>query len=138
MTAFLHGQSKTFIIFRKRIFKRPILWRLRNLKALSKDKRYLLKSYNINDVTECAPIDDNGNVTLIAQGPKQDFILHFASSLVKIPTNRVRYLYPTWTHMVKCYILTLTESLSYKKQCVPHAPAAGDFTCYLEIRSWLL
>ena len=50
---------------------------LSNSKAPSKGKRYLLTSYNINDVTECAPRDDNGNVTLMTQGRLQDFILHF-------------------------------------------------------------
>ena len=52
--------------------------RLSNSKPLSKGKRYLL-SYIVNDVTECAPCDDNDNVTLMAQGAKQDFILHFAT-----------------------------------------------------------
>ena len=53
--------------------------RLSNSNAPSKGKRYLLTSYNVNDVTERAPRDDNGNVTLMAQGAKQDFILHFAT-----------------------------------------------------------
>ena len=34
----------------------------------------LLTSYNVNDRTEHAPRDDNGNVTLMAQGDMQDFI----------------------------------------------------------------
>ena len=51
--------------------------RLSNLKAPSKGKRYLLTSYNVNDFTERVPRDDNGNVTPMAQGAKQDFILHF-------------------------------------------------------------
>ena len=42
-------------------------------------KRYLLISYNVNDVTERAPRDNYGNVTLMAQGANQDFILHFAT-----------------------------------------------------------
>ena len=42
-------------------------------------KGYLLTSFNVNDVTERAPHDDNGNVTLIAQGAKQDFILLLAT-----------------------------------------------------------
>ena len=66
MTAFLHGQSKIFFFSKKRYSKTNIL-RLSNSKATSKDKRYLLMSYNVNDVTECAPCDDNGNVTLMAQ-----------------------------------------------------------------------
>ena len=35
--------------------------------------------YNVNDVTKRTPRDDNGNVTLMAQGATQDFILHFAT-----------------------------------------------------------
>ena len=50
---------------------------LSNSKAPKKGKCYLLTSYNVNDVTERAPRDDNGNVTLMAQGANQDFILHF-------------------------------------------------------------
>ena len=52
------------------------------LKTSSKGKRYLLTSYNVNEVTECAPGDDNGNVTLMAQVAKEDFILHFATKLM--------------------------------------------------------
>ena len=52
--------------------------RLSSSKAPSKGKRYLLTSYNVGDVTERAPRGDNGNVTLMAQGAKQDFIFHFA------------------------------------------------------------
>ena len=52
--------------------------RLSNSKAPSKSKRNLLTSYNVDDVTERAPRDDNGNVTLMAQEAKQDFILHYA------------------------------------------------------------
>ena len=36
-------------------------------------KRYFLTSYNVDDVTEHAPCDGNGNATLMAQGAKQDF-----------------------------------------------------------------
>ena len=56
--------------------------RLGNPKAPSKGKRYLLTSYNVNDVTERAPRDENGNATLMAQEAKQDFILHFATQLM--------------------------------------------------------
>ena len=49
--------------------------RLSNSKAPSKGKRYLLTSYNVNDVTERPPRDNYGNVTLMAQRAKQDFIL---------------------------------------------------------------
>ena len=47
--------------------------------APSKVKRYLLTSYNVNDVTARAPRVENGNVTLMAQGVKQEFILHIAT-----------------------------------------------------------
>ena len=53
--------------------------RLGNPRAPSKVKRYLLSLYNVNDVTERAPRDENGNVTLMAQGAKQEFILHIAT-----------------------------------------------------------
>ena len=53
--------------------------RLGNPKASSKVKRHLLTSYNVNDVTERAPRDENGNVTLMAQGAKHEFILHIAT-----------------------------------------------------------
>ena len=53
--------------------------RISNSKAPSKGKPYLLTSYNINDVIECAPLDYNGNVTVMAQGDMQDFILHVAA-----------------------------------------------------------
>ena len=53
--------------------------RLGNQKAPDKVKRYLLTSYNVNDVTERTPRDENGNVTLMAQGAKQEFILHIAT-----------------------------------------------------------
>ena len=45
-------------------------------------KRCLLTSYNVNDVTERAPRAENGNVTLMAQGAKQEFILHIATKLM--------------------------------------------------------
>ena len=53
--------------------------RICNPKTPSKAKRYLLTSYNVNDVTERAPRDETGNVTLMAQGAKQEFILHIAT-----------------------------------------------------------
>ena len=56
--------------------------RLSNSKAPSHGKRNLLTSYNVNDVTERAPRDYNGNVTLMAKGAKQGFILHFATLLM--------------------------------------------------------
>ena len=53
--------------------------RLSSAKAPSKGKRYLLKSYNVIYITERVLGDTNGNVTLMAQGANQDFILHFAT-----------------------------------------------------------
>ena len=58
---------------------RTNILRLGNQKAPDKVKRYLLTSYNVNDVTERTPRDENGNVTLMAQGAKQEFILHIAT-----------------------------------------------------------
>ena len=78
VTAFLHGQNKIFFFFKKKKdIQRTSILRLSNSKAPSKGKRYLLTSYNFDDFTKRAPHDDNGNVTLMAQGAKQDFILHF-------------------------------------------------------------
>ena len=72
------GRVKYCLILKKDIQRTNIL-RLSNSKVPSKGKRYFLTSYNNNDVTECAPCDDNVNVMLMAQGAKQDFILHFAT-----------------------------------------------------------
>ena len=57
----------------KKDIQRTNTLRLSNSKAPSKGKRYLLTSYNVNDVTERALCNGNGNVTLMAQGAKQDF-----------------------------------------------------------------
>ena len=73
MTAFLHPKID---------IQRTNILRPSNSKTPSKGKRYLLASYNINDVTEGAPCGDDGNVTLMAQVAKQDFILHFAIKLM--------------------------------------------------------
>ena len=56
--------------------------RLGNPKAPSNVKCYLLTSYNVNDVTERAPRDENDNVTVVAQGTKQEFILQIATKLM--------------------------------------------------------
>ena len=72
------GRNKYSFIPKKDTSRTNIL-RLGNPKAPSKVKRYLLTSYNVNDVTERAPRDENGNVTLVAQGAKQEFILHIAT-----------------------------------------------------------
>ena len=53
--------------------------RLSNSKAPSKGERYLLTAYNVNDVDERSPRDDNGNVTLMAQRAKQDFFFAFCN-----------------------------------------------------------
>ena len=63
----------------KKDIQRTNKLRLSNSNAPSKGKRYLLTSYNVNDVTERAPCDENVNVMLMAQGDRQDFILHFAA-----------------------------------------------------------
>ena len=72
------GKVKYSFIPKKDI-QRTNLLRLSDSKVSNKGKRYLLTSYNINDVTERASRDDNGNVTLMAQRAKLDFILHFAT-----------------------------------------------------------
>ena len=72
------GRVKSYF-FPKKDIQRTNILRLSNSNAPSKGKRYLLMSYNVNDVTERAPLDDNGNVTLMTQGAKQDFILYFAT-----------------------------------------------------------
>ena len=72
------GRVKYSFIPKKDTLRTNIL-RLGNQKAPGKVKRYLLTSYNVNDVTERAPRDENGNVTLMAQGAKQEFILHIAT-----------------------------------------------------------
>ena len=59
----------------KKDIQRTNKLRLSNSKVPSKGKPYLLTSYDVNDVTQHAPHGDNGNVTLMAQGAKQDFIL---------------------------------------------------------------
>ena len=69
------GRVKYSFIPKKDTLRTNIL-RLGNQKAQGKVKRYL---YNVNDVTERAPRDENGNITLMAQGAKQEFILHIAT-----------------------------------------------------------
>ena len=64
MTAFLHGQSKFFFQKKKEDIQRTNILRLSNPKASSKGKRYLLTSYNVNDVTERAPHDPEGEISL--------------------------------------------------------------------------
>ena len=63
----------------KRDIQRTNKLRLSNSKTPSKGKRYLRTSYKFNDVTEHAPVEDYGNVTLMPQGAKQDSILHFVT-----------------------------------------------------------
>ena len=79
MAAFLHGQSK-ISFFPKKDIQRTNKLRLSKSKAPSKGKLYfILTSYNVNDIRERAPRDDNSNVILMALGAKQDFILHCAT-----------------------------------------------------------
>ena len=81
MTAFLHEQSKISFHTQKG-YSNDQFMAPKNSKVSNKGKRYLLTSYNINDVTKRAPCDDNGNVMLMTQGAKQDFILHFTTELM--------------------------------------------------------
>ena len=67
------------IFYPKKDSQRTNILRLGDPKAPSKVKRYLLMSYNVNDVTERAPRDENGNVTLVAQGAEEEFILHIST-----------------------------------------------------------
>ena len=71
---FLWGHSSRFCdiscFFQKNDVQMTNVLRLSNSKAPSKGKHYLLTSYNVNDVTECVPREDNDNVTLMAQGDK--------------------------------------------------------------------
>ena len=68
-----------FSFFPKKDIQRTKILRLSDSKAPNNVERYLLTSYYVDDVTELAPRDDNGNGTLMAQGAKQDFILHFTT-----------------------------------------------------------
>ena len=78
VTVFIQGQSKIFF-FPKKDIQRTNILRPSNSKVPSNGNRYLLTLYNVDDVTEHAPLDDNGHVRLMAQGAKQDFILLFAT-----------------------------------------------------------
>ena len=71
--------SVKYSFFSKKDIQRTNILRLSNSKAPIKGKRYLLTSHNIDDFIKCAPSDDNGYVTQMAQGAKQDFNLHFAT-----------------------------------------------------------
>ena len=88
-TWLLSNMGRVFFSSKNRYSKDNILC-VSNSKAPCKVKRYLLTSYNVNDVTERAPRDDYGNITLMAQGAKQEFIFHFASQLMlqsRFPVN---------------------------------------------------
>ena len=74
------GRVKYSFFFSKKDIQRTNILRLSNSKAPSMGKPYLLMSYKVNDVTEHAPHVGIGNVTLMARGAKQDFILHFANA----------------------------------------------------------
>ena len=73
------GTRVKYYFIPKKDIQRTNKFRLSNSKAPSKGKHYILTSYNVYDLTERAPCDDIGNVTLMAQGDMQDFILHFAA-----------------------------------------------------------
>ena len=60
--------EQNIIFLQKKGIQRTNMLRLSNPKAPSKVKHHLLPSYTVNDVTKRAPCDDNGNVTLMAQG----------------------------------------------------------------------
>ena len=73
--------------------------RLSSSKAPSKGKRYLLTSYNVNDVTECVPHEVKGNVTLMAKSPKQEVYFAYCI-LTKAPIvcsrqNKVHTMFTT-------------------------------------------
>ena len=68
-----------YSFFPKKGNQRTNILHISNSKAPCKVKRHILASYIVNDVTERAPRDYSGNVTLMAKGAKQDFILHFAT-----------------------------------------------------------
>ena len=93
VTAFLHGQSQIFFYPKKGYLKDQIL-RLSYPKAPSKVKRYLATSYYVNDVTERAPRDEYGNVTLMAQRAKQELFcilqLNYCSKGVFLAITRCK------------------------------------------------
>ena len=62
------GRAKYSFFFQKKGIQYTNTLRLRNSKAPSNVKRYLLTSYKVNYVTKPAPRDDNGNVMLMAKG----------------------------------------------------------------------
>ena len=77
-----------YSFFPRKGIQRTNILRISKSKAPSKGKRHLLTSYYVNDATERAPRDDNGNVTLMAQGDKLDFILHFTTYLMLQSVSR--------------------------------------------------
>ena len=62
--SYMGGVKYSF--FPKNDIQRTNILRLSNSKTPGKGKCYLLTSYNVNYVTERAPRDDNGNMTLMA------------------------------------------------------------------------
>ena len=76
--------------------------RLGNPKAPSKGKRYLLTSYNVNDVTERAPRDENGNATLTVGTQRAYFELKYfkivkmrdAKYSLKMAAEKWRQIFP--------------------------------------------
>ena len=76
-----------YSFFPKKDIHRTNTLRLSISKAPSMGTRYLLTSYNVNDVNERAPHGDNGNVSLMAREAKQDFILHFANAPIVVSSH---------------------------------------------------
>ena len=57
-----------YSFFQKKDIQMTNILRLSNTKAPRKSKRYLLTSYNVDDVIERAARENDGYVTLLPQG----------------------------------------------------------------------
>ena len=80
---FLTWVEYNILFFQKKIFKGQIYCALvTQMHQASKGNIYLLTSYNVDNVTERAPRDDNDIVTLMAQGVKQDFNYRESSGIL--------------------------------------------------------
>ena len=80
---FLTWVEYNILFFQKKIFKGQIYCALvTQMHQASKGNLYLLTSYNVDDVIERAPRDDNDIVTLMAQGVKQDFNYRESSGIL--------------------------------------------------------
>ena len=76
-----------YSFFPKKDIQGTNILRFSKSKAPIMGKRYLLTSYNVKEVTKRAPRGDNGNVTLMGRGAKQDFILHFANAQIVVSSQ---------------------------------------------------